>query len=563
MFRPIFVLAILTASSLVDADDLRFASVFTNHAVLQRDIPVPVWGTAKPNTRVVVEFAAREQATTSDGNGAWLVKLDPMPASAKPRTLTVSSGDDRVTLNDVLVGEVWLASGQSNMGLAISRATGGMEAIANVNLPRFRMFRVKQRPSFEHQANVQGEWMVCSTDTFATDASGRVRRFDFSAVGFFFGRNLLETLDVPIGVIGSYVGGSPLEAWTSEATLDAYPMSNPTNRQSRTETWKRLYSMRRARKDLPQAMQRHAKELAAWEKELADRNAAHRADLAAYAKAVKAARTANRPLPARPLPGKLSRRPLEPDRYPHHATVLFNGMLEPLIPYGIRGVIWYQGEANCYPRRAAEYGELFPMMITDWRQRWGQAPFPFLYVQLPNLSTARDDWMTLRESQRRTLSLPGTGMVTAIDIGDPNDLHPANKQPVADRLALLARNIAYNERIVSVGPMIESATRSHDRTIRLTFKHVSSGLMTGTVTNGFRATPTNGPLGGFETAGRDHVFHPADATIVGNTVILRAAEQAGDPVTVRYAWAPNPVPAANLYNREGLPASPFAIAVSD
>ena len=223
----------------------------------------------------------------------------------------------------------------------------------------------------------------------------------------------------------------------SEEALAAFP----EGRGKRREAWKRLYSFQQARDGMDEAMAEHAPKLAAWEAEWAARSEAHRKDLAAWQAATQKAREANKPLPERPKPGPLSRRPLEPNRYPHHATVLFRGMIEPLIPYAIRGTIWYQGEANCHPRLAEEYATSFPLMIGDWRKRWGQGDFPFLFVQLPNYAKGKDDWMRLRESQRQALGkVPNSGMAITIDVGDPNDLHPADKAPVAHRLALLARN---------------------------------------------------------------------------------------------------------------------------
>ncbi|MDG1894501.1 MAG: sialate O-acetylesterase [Fuerstiella sp.] len=504
-------------------------------------MPVPVWGWSEPGAKVMVGFAGQKESSTADNSGRWLIKLQPMRASAESRELTVTSVDKKVTLKDVLVGEVWLASGQSNMGLAISKAKGGREAVANADLPRLRMFRVKQNPMYEPGADVDGDWFACSPNAFK---EGR----DFSAVAFFFGQELLNSQDCPIGLIGSYVGGSPVEAWMSTEALTAFPV----RRGVRTETWKRLYAFRQARDGMAKAMADHGPKLAAWEAELAARNQAHRNALTAWKEAAAKAREAKQEPPPRPQPAPVSRRPLEPNRYPHHATVLFRGMIEPLIPYGMRGAIWYQGEANCYPRRAEEYATSFPLMIADWRERWGQGDFPFLFVQLPNFAKAKNDWMTLRESQRLVAgSVPNAAMVVTIDVGDPNDLHAADKKPVADRLALLARVEVYGEDAIASGPMIESAKRMDDGRTRLTFRHPQPGLQSG-ATGGAK-------LGGFELAGEDGVFVPAQAGIQGGSVVVWRDDV--ETHHVRYAWAPNPFPAASLYNRRGLPASPFIIKV--
>jgi len=464
-----------------------------------------------------------------------------MPANSSPAELTVTSGSKTITLADILVGEVWLCSGQSNMGHALSRATGGEEAIAAANHPKLRLFRVKQNPAYSPVDDVEGEWIVCSPDALRRNGGG------FTAVGFFFGRQLLEKLDCPIGLIGSYVGGSNVEAWMSEEALATFP-------GRRSQTARRLFDYKKARDGMDQAMAEHTPKLVAWEAELAARNDTHREDLKAWSEAVKKARESNQPLPTRPKPAAVSRRPLEPNRYPHHATVLYRGMIEPLIPYGIRGAIWYQGEANCYPKRAEEYATSFPMMITDWRKRWAQGDFPFLFVQLPNFAKAKEDWMTLRESQRQTNeTVANTAMAITIDVGDPNDLHPANKKPVGERLALLARAHVYGEKRIANGPLIKSAKPIGEGKLSLSFHNGESGLQAGV--NGI------GKLGGFEVAGEDGQFAYAEAEISGSQIIV-SGKKGIVPKQVRYAWATNPFPLANLYNQEGLPASPFSIIVN-
>ena len=537
----LFPATLIPASLSGEKEELSIAKIFTDHGVLQRDMPTPIWGKAAPGTPVKVRFANQTKTTKSDQQGKWQVQLDPMPANSSPAELTVSSGSKTITLTDILVGEVWLCSGQSNMGHALSRATGGEEAIAAANHPKLRLFRVKQNPAYSPVENVEGEWIVCSPDALRRNGGG------FTAVGFFFGRQLLEKLDCPIGLIGSYVGGSNVEAWMSEEALAAFP-------DKRSQTARRLLNYQKALDGMDQAMAEHAPKLAAWEAELAARNDTHREDLKAWSEAVKKARESNQPLPTRPKPAAVSRRPLEPNRYPHHATVLYRGMIEPLIPYGIRGTIWYQGEANCYPKRAEEYATSFPMMITDWRKRWAQGDFPFLFVQLPNFAKAKEDWMTLRESQRQTNeTVANTAMAITIDVGDPNDLHPANKKPVGERLALLARAHVYGEKRIANGPLIKSAKPIGEGKLSLSFHNGESGLQAGV--NGI------GKLGGFEVAGEDGQFAYAEAEISGSQIIV-SGKKGIVPKQVRYAWATNPFPSANLYNQEGLPASPFSIIVN-
>ena len=537
----LFPATLIPASLSGEKEELSIAKIFTDHGVLQRDMPTPIWGKAAPGTPVKVRFASQTKTTKTDQQGNWQVRLDPMPANSSPAELTVTSGSKTITLADILVGEVWLCSGQSNMGHALSRATGGEEAIAAANHPKLRLFRVKQNPAYSPVDDVEGEWIVCSPDALRRNGGG------FTAVGFFFGRQLLEKLDCPIGLIGSYVGGSNVEAWMSEEALATFP-------GRRSQTARRLFDYKKARDGMDQAMAEHTPKLVAWEAELAARNDTHREDLKAWSEAVKKARESNQPLPTRPKPAAVSRRPLEPNRYPHHATVLYRGMIEPLIPYGIRGAIWYQGEANCYPKRAEEYATSFPMMITDWRKRWAQGDFPFLFVQLPNFAKAKEDWMTLRESQRQTNeTVANTAMAITIDVGDPNDLHPANKKPVGERLALLARAHVYGEKRIANGPLIKSAKPIGEGKLSLSFHNGESGLQAGV--NGI------GKLGGFEVAGEDGQFAYAEAEISGSQIIV-SGKKGIVPKQVRYAWAPNPFPSANLYNQEGLPASPFSIIVN-
>ena len=537
----LFPATLIPASLGGEKEELSIAKIFTDHGVLQRDMPTPIWGKAAPGTPVKVRFANQTKTTKSDQQGKWQVQLDPLPTNSSPAELTVTSGSKTITLTDVLVGEVWLCSGQSNMGHALSRATSGEEAIAAANHPKLRLFRVKQSPAYSPVDDVEGEWIACSPDALRRNGGG------FSAVGFFFGRQLLETLDCPIGLIGSYVGGSNVEAWMSEEALATFP-------GRRSQTARRLFDYKKARDGMDQAMAEHTPKLVAWEAEWAARNEAHRKDLAAWQAATQKAREANKPVPERPKPGSLSRRPLEPNRYPHHATVLYRGMIEPLIPYGIRGTIWYQGEANCYPKRAEEYATSFPMMITDWRKRWAQGDFPFLFVQLPNFAKAKEDWMTLRESQRQTNeTVANTAMAITIDVGDPNDLHPANKKPLGERLALLARAHVYGEKRIANGPLIKSAKPIGEGKLSLSFHNGESGLQAGV--NGI------GKLGGFEVAGEDGQFASAEAEISGSQIIV-SGKKGIVPKQVRYAWAPNPFPSANLYNQKGLPASPFSIIVN-
>ncbi|GIV19155.1 MAG: 9-O-acetylesterase [Armatimonadota bacterium] len=480
--------------------DVRLARIFSDHAVLQRGKPVPVWGTAEPGEKVTVEFRGQKVSTTANDNGEWRVTLKPMPAGG-PFQMTVR-GHNTIVLQDVLVGEVWVCSGQSNMEWPVALSNNAEQEIAQANHPQIRLFMVPKAVADRPLKDLSGgAWQPCTPET--------VR--NFSAVGYFFARELQKTLKVPVGMIQTAWGGTPAESWTSKPTL----MANSSLRYL-LENW------RRAEMDYPQAQENYRKQLAEWEKVAAQ------------------ARAEGKPEPKKPDP------PQDPRTNPWKPSGLFNAMIAPIVPYAIQGAIWYQGESNA--GRAYEYRTLFPAMIQDWREAWAQGDFPFLFVQLANFMAAKPEpgesaWAELREAQLMTLSLPKTGMAVAIDIGDANDIHPRNKQDVGKRLALNALAIAYGKKVVYSGPVYERMKREGNA-IRLYFKHVDGGLM----------TPNGEPLKGFAIAGADRKFVWAEARIEGNTVVVQSP-QVPEPVAVRYAWADNPV--CNLYNRAGLPASPF------
>ncbi len=480
--------------------DVRLARIFSDHAVLQRGKPVPVWGTAEPGERVTVEFRGQKISTVARDNGEWSVTLKPMPAGG-PFQMTVR-GNSTVVLNDVLVGEVWVASGQSNMEWPVALSNNAEQEIAEANNPQIRLFVVPKAVADRPLKDLSGgAWQPCTSET--------VR--NFSAAAYFFARELQRALKVPVGVIEAAWGGTPAESWTSKPTLMAHP-----SLRYLLENW------RRAEVDYPLALENYQRQLAEWERAAAQ------------------ARAEGKPEPKKPDP------PQDPRTSPWKPSGLFNAMIAPIVPYAIQGAIWYQGESNA--GRACEYRTLFPAMIQDWREAWAQGDFPFLFVQLANFMPARPEpsesaWAELREAQLMTLSLPKTGMAVAIDIGDANDIHPRNKQDVGKRLALNALAIAYGKKVVSSGPIYERMKREGNA-IRLYFKHVDGGL----------TTPNGEPLKGFAIAGADRKFVWADARIEGNTVVV-SSPQVPEPVAVRYAWADNPV--CNLYNRAGLPASPF------
>lgn len=498
--RWLCAVLVALALSISATADVKLPKIFGDRAVLQCGKPIPVWGTADPGEKVTVEFRGQKVSTVADRDGKWRVTLKPVSAGG-PFEMTIR-GKNTIALSDLLVGEVWICSGQSNMEWPLFLAKNPEQEIAAANYPQIRFFTVTKRISDIPQSDLPGgEWQEC------TPQSAR----NFSAVGYFFARELHNALKVPVGMVQSAWGGTPAESWTSLATLE----SNPALR-SILENWERSVQA------YPQTLQRYAQQIAQWEE------------------AAARARAEGRPEPQRP------NRPSHPRNNPWKPTGLFNAMIAPLIPYAIQGTIWYQGESNV--GRAYEYRTLFPAMIRDWRKAWGQGDFAFLFVQLANFLPTKPEpgesaWADLREAQLMTLALPKTGMAVAIDIGEADDIHPRNKQDVGKRLALNALAVAYGKKVVYSGPIYERMKREGNA-IRLYFKHADSGLV----------TPNGEPLKGFAIAGADRKFVWADARIEGNTVLV-FSPQVSEPVAVRYAWADNPV--CNLYNGAGLPASPF------
>lgn len=493
--RKAFIqLATLLASlALTASADVTIPDLFSSGAVLQQGKPVPVWGTANKGEKVTVSIQGQTVETVAGEDGNWRVKLQSLKPGG-PFTLTVK-GANTITVDGILVGEVWLCSGQSNMGFTLARAHNAAEAIAQANDPELKLFEVPRAATDTPKASVSGQWKP----TTPMNAS------NFSAVAYFFGRDLRKHLKVPVGLIWSAVGGTPAEAWTPRETLAADHELN-----------KLLESHEAAVKGYDPSKAKVARENA----------------LKRHKTAVAKAKAEGKPIPAAPRaqadPGSSQRRP----------TGLYNAMIAPLCPYTIAGVIWYQGEANS--GRAAEYQRLFPAMIGSWRQKWGQGDFPFLFVQI-----APHERMTpeIREAQLLTWkNTPKTAMIVTTDVGDATDIHPTRKEPVGARLALAARALAYNEPIEYMGPVYESMKVQADQVI-LTFSHAGSGLVS-----------KGGTLQGFTISGESGQFTAANAEIDGDKIII-SSEAVQIPKAVRYGWSN--VPEVNLFNKEGLPASPF------
>lgn len=489
--------------------------LFTDGAVLQRGQAVPVWGTADDGEKITVEFAGQKVSTTAQ-NGTWRVNLKPLSAGG-PFTMTISGGNT-VAVNNLLVGEVWVCSGQSNMEFKFSRCASAKEEEPKADYPKIRMFTVKKRVSIKPLAEAEGGWVECSPRTVG----------GFSAVGYFFARDLYQKLGVPIGMIHTSWGGTPAQAWTSIEGFGGHP-----------ELQEYEDAAKRRIEDHPAAVAAYPAKLEEFKAAKKKRDDAAGQAMKAWKEAAAKARKDGQSPPPRPeAAGKPPSPPMPPEGNQNQPTTLYNGMLAPIVPYSIKGVIWYQGESNA--GKARQYRDLFPAMIADWRAKWKQGDFPFLFVQIAPFNGQPPE---IREAQFLTLSKAAhTAMAVTTDVGNPTDIHPTQKEPVGQRLALAARALAYGEKIDYSGPLYQSmAPRGGELVVR--FTHAGGGLVA-----------KGGELKGFQIAGEDKVFVPAKARISGNEVIV-AAEGVKDPKAVRYGWANSPD--VNLFNAQGLPASPF------
>jgi sialate O-acetylesterase len=646
MMRLMLVLALAPACFEARAAELKLSGVFTDGMVLQRDREVPVWGWADPNEQISVKLLDKSASATADAQGRWRVTLGPFTAGG-PHEMTVS-GKKTITLKNVLIGDVWLCSGQSNMDHPLHLAQNAQVDLPAANHPQIRLLFINRKISVTPVQDVLPlyPWQEC------TPAAAR----GFSAVAYYFGKHLHEKYKVPIGLIQASWGGTPAETWTSEEALTAHPDFKPVVEKMRetrenpalhkqyeqalgewqkvvdaadeekkaganwadpaldTQAWtemtlpQRLESMQglekldgvvwfRRKIDIPAAWAGKKLVLALGGINDADVTFLNGvqvgttsvADAARVYKIAADAFKAGANVVAIKVtdiagPGGFAAKPeqmqlsVEGDAaatlalagqwqyrissdYRKHSprptppltvvdqnspTALYNSMIAPLVSYGIRGVIWYQGESNSY--RAYQYRTLFPITIQDWRKRWGQGDFPFLFVQIANYTAPRRNqqeshWAELREAQTMALSLPKTGMAVTIDIGEEKDVHPKNKHDVGGRLALAARAIEYGENIVYSGPIFKEQKIEGNK-IRLSFNHTGGGLM----------AKGDDKIKHLSIAGADKKFVWATATIDGDTVIASSPE-VPNPVAVRYNWAENPN--GNLYNKEGLPASPF------
>jgi sialate O-acetylesterase len=500
--RLISLGALLALLALPCLAALELAPPFTDHAVLQRDVAVPVWGWSdKPGATVAVSFGGQTKETRVNASGLWRADLDAMPANATGSDLMVTEDATTVTYHDVVVGEVWLASGQSNMEWALgSSAKSHEEEKSRPANPLIRHLRVDHVGADLPVGRVKTSgWQSATPDTIGK----------FSGVGYFFARSISEKLGVPVGIINASWGGTAIESWIPEPVLRT------------TRGW-------------PSLDKRWQEAMKAWPQKYADQPGLE----AAWQKAQEELRTKGTPI-TMPWP----RPPMGPGSGFAPAR-LFNGMVAPFAPYALRGALWYQGESNVGQHRA--YTELLPAMIQSWRAAWPLGDFPFLVVQLPNYTdngkaTGRA-WAELREAQESALHVPGAAVAVIIDGAEPDNLHPVDKRPAGERLALIALNRIHDQRnVVWSGPVFQSLTRE-GTALRVRFSS-ADGLKS-----------TTAEITGFEIAGADRVFQPATVKIDGASVLV-SSPAVTEPVAVRHAYTN--APAVSLFNAAGLPAAPF------
>jgi sialate O-acetylesterase len=479
--------------------DVKPAALFSDHMVLQQGMSVPVWGWADPGEAVTVSIAGQTQAATAGPDKKWMVRLANLKAGGPVEMII--AGRNSITIHDVLIGEVWLGSGQSNMEFSVSvkaKRFAGVnneeQEIAAADYPKIRMFTVKMALADEPQDDTTGQWDVCTPQTVPA----------FSAVGYFFSRQLQKSIDLPIGFINTSYGASVAQAWISRDVLSA------------DARFKSLLD------DLDRQM-------------------------AAYAAAATSRASNPPPAIAQTGPTTRGRRggargrggPANP-RSNHSPYMLYNAMLHPVQPYAVRGMLWYQGESIIGGTEM--YSQLMETLITSWRKQWDQGDFPFYFVQLAALDN-NSNRPEVREAQAKALSIPNTAMAVTIDIGDKGNVHPKNKQDLGDRLARIARAQVYNQKIEYSGPMYDSM-QVQGNAIRVKFTHLGGGLLA-----------KEGDLKTFMIAGADKNFVPASAKIDGDSIVV-SAPAVTDPAAVRYAWNRWPE-GCNLYNTDGLPAAPF------
>jgi sialate O-acetylesterase len=503
--QPLLLLlaCLVGTSSLLAAAGFRLGSPFSDHMVLQREKPVAVWGWGDAGESVTVAFGGQSKSATAGADGKWSLTLDALKASAEPRTLVVTGKNGhKIEAKDVLVGEVWLGSGQSNMAMTVQASNNFDAEKAAANYPLIRHYRESSGPADAPQAEGKGTWQACTPDNVG----------GFSAVLYFFGREIHREVGVPVGLINTSVGGTPIESWVSAETQSSDPVTKAVHDARRKEF---------DDFDVAGADELFRRQTERWKN--------------AVAQAKKEGKAFVTPAPKNPL----AMRKLKGG--PAH---LYNGKVVNLAPFTVRGMLWYQGEGNAHnPEAAALYVKQLSQLVTSWRSLW-QDEVPFAWVQLPNYRDSQaEGWPRMRESMMKVLTLPKTGMAVTLDIGDPKDIHPKNKQDVGKRLSFWALSTVYGQKVAAISGPLPAGHKVEGSAIRISLKH-AEGLKT---RDG--AAPR-----GLLIAGADQVWKQANGEISGTELIVRSPEVTA-PVAVRYAWAENP--SCNLVNGAGLPATSF------
>ena len=496
-----FVGAMVIFSVFVVRAEVRLPDILGDSMVLQQKQIVPVFGWADAGETVTVTFGKQKKTVVADANGKWRVDLKNLEANFTPQTLTIE-GKNKIELKNILVGEVWLVAGQSNMQRLLRETANGAEVQATANHPNIRLFNASRDVAFKKKQGKLGEWQPTTPESVA----------EFSAAGYYFGVEMENRLKVPIGLINSSYGGSQAEAWTPISYLNANPELKPT--VDRAAIWAA---------ERPRVKTEYAAAIAKWRED-----------------SDKAKASGAKPSPSPGVPDAL--------RDYRVASSIYDGMIEPLMPFAIKGAIWYQGESN--EARAEQYNILLPTMIKAWRERWGEGNFPFGIVQLPNYRKPQNEpvdeaWSFVREAQRRTaVNTPNTGLIVTIDIGEANDIHPKDKLDVGKRMAVWALKDVYGRKL-SDSPEFQKMEIKGDKII-LTFDDVGTGLK---IKNGDK-------LDEFAIAGADKKFVWANAKIVGKNKVEVSSPDVKNPLAVRYAFNNNPRN-PNLTDDSGLPAAPF------
>lgn len=495
------VLAALSFCSAIAQAEIRLPDVIGDSMVFQQNQKVPIWGTADAGETVKVSFGKQTLTAVADEKGKWRVDLKPLKANFTPQTLTIE-GKNKIELKDILVGEVWLVSGQSNMQWTLFQSNDGEAEVAKANHQNIRLFNVSREVAFKKKTGKVATWKICTPESVK----------DFSGAGYYFGVELQKKLNVPVGLINSSYGGSQAEAWTPVEYLNANPELKIT--VERTKIWD---------EERPRVKVEYSEAIEKWKIE-----------------SEKQKTSGAKPSPSPSVPDAL--------RDYRIASSIYDGMIEPLMPFAIRGAVWYQGESN--EARAEQYNILLPTMIKSWREKWGQGNFPFGIIQLPNYRRTSDEpqesaWSFIREAQRKTAENDvNSGLIVTIDIGEASDIHPKNKLDVGKRMSVWALKNVYKEKITDA-PIFKKAEIKGDKII-LTFDEVGNGLK----------TKNGGKLEEFAIAGADQKFVWAEAKIVGKNKVEVSSPNVKIPVAVRYAFNTNPKN-PNLTNDSEIPASPF------